>query len=111
MAKTENNKLTKKIKILRGLEKACIVGVVVGLGLALTGKPKETTKANKVGIGIAIASVIGRAYTANKRVSLAYQDYLDKERQRFDDEEKIDYYAPSNTQSNTLLNNYKSNNN
>jgi hypothetical protein len=84
----EKNRLTKKINLLKGLENACIVGVITGAGLIFTGSLIKKDKLSATGAGVLVVSEIGVVYTTNKRKELQIQEYWDKKRQESEEDYK-----------------------
>ncbi|MCX6750623.1 MAG: hypothetical protein NTZ83_04145 [Candidatus Pacearchaeota archaeon] len=80
--------MIKKIKILKGLEKACLIGIISGAGLILTGKAIEKDELSVTGAGVLVVSAIGAVYTTNKRKELQVQEYWDDKKQESEDDYK-----------------------
>ena len=76
----------KKIKILKGLEKLCILGLLSGVTLVYAGAGKEKHTLSLVGLGMIGTSMIGGVYVHDKRTSIPYnehKEYLEEERKRY----------------------------
>ena len=65
--KIKSNKLSKRIKLMKGLEIACLSGMVLGTGVLFTWGLKENNKISYTGVGIYVASMIGASYSYNKK--------------------------------------------
>lgn len=83
--------MANKIKILKGIEKLCIAGLITGVGLMLIGKAIEKDKLSITGAGVLVVSAIGAVYSTNERKELQYQKYLDE--QEKEEREKIYRYS------------------
>jgi len=81
----------EKIKILKGIEKICIAGIISGAGLMLTGRAIEKDKLSTIGAGVLVTSLGTVVYTTNKRKELQYQEYLDE--QEKEEQEKSYRYS------------------
>lgn len=74
--------MTNKIKILKGIEKLCIAGLITGAGLIFTGKAIEKDKLSIIGAGVLVTSLGTAVYATNKRKELQYQEYLDEKEEQ-----------------------------
>lgn len=63
----KSNKLSKRIKLMKGLEIACLSGMIVGTGVLFTGGLKENDKISYTGVGIYMVSLIGSSFSYNKK--------------------------------------------
>lgn len=64
--KIKSNKLSKRIKFMKGLEIACLSGMVLGTGILFTGGAKDSDKISYTGVGIYMVSLIGTTYSYDK---------------------------------------------
>lgn len=81
----KSNKLSKRIKFMKGLEIACLSGMVAGTGLLFTGGLKENDKLAYTGVGIYVVSMIGESFSYNKK------KYYKTDKQWLDHRMELDY--------------------
>jgi len=59
-----------EIKTLKGIEKICLGGIIIGVGLGIYGKTENNLTSSLVGASTVIAAVISCQYAINKRKNL-----------------------------------------
>jgi hypothetical protein len=75
---TKSNKIrkTKEITILKGLQKICLAGILLGGSFVVAGNSEKDKKSTGIGMGIAGISALGGIYVINRRLSIEYPDYV-----------------------------------
>ena len=80
----DTQKLDKKIKVLKGLEKVCYAGAVTGPLLSIAGEAFDNYNLSLTGIGLILAAGVGAVYTYSKRKDLQFKQYWKSENQKYD---------------------------
>ena len=68
-----------KVKIIKGMEKICLAGLLTGAGLILAGKTVEKDRLSVTGAGVLAISTIGALYTNDKKRNPEYIKYLEEQ--------------------------------